>query len=186
MPISQAIEIFNASKQEAIEWFEKEIAGLRSGRVKPGIIEEIPVEVYGSRNPLKAVASVSNMDARTLMISPWDKSTVPAIEKAIIEANVGVMPTIDGGVIRLAFQSLTEEVRTQTIKMLHNKAEEARVRMRQGRDEVLRHLKQEKEKSLLSEDDFYGGKKALDELIGKAQTEIEARVKTKEAEIHTI
>ncbi len=186
MPIPQAEAIFTASKEEAIEWFEREISGLRSGRVKPGLIDEIPVEVYGSRNPLKAIASVSNMDARTLVVSPWDKSTIPAIEKAIIEANVGVMPTIDGAVLRLAFQSLNEEVRTQTIKLLHAKAEETRIRMRQGRDEALRLLKQDKEKSLISEDDFYGGKKHLDDLISKAQAEIESRVKAKEAEIQTI
>ncbi|MEO6077786.1 MAG: ribosome-recycling factor, partial [Candidatus Andersenbacteria bacterium] len=124
--------------------------------------------------------------ARTLVVSPWDKSTIPAIEKAIIEANVGVMPTIDGAVLRLSFQSLTEEVRLQTIKALHAKAEETRIRMRKGRDEALKFLKNEKEAGKISEDDFYGGKKHLDELIGKAQETLEERVKTKETEIKTI
>ena len=186
MSLPQAEEEFNESKLEAFGWFESEIAGLRSGRVKPAIVEDIAVEVYGSRTPIKAVASVSNMDARTLVVSPWDKSTIPAIEKAIIEANVGVMPTIDGAVLRLSFQSLTEEVRLQTIKALHAKAEETRIRMRKGRDEALKHLKNEKEEGKLSEDDFYGGKKHLDELIGKAQDELQERINTKEEEIKTI
>jgi ribosome recycling factor len=126
------------------------------------------------------------MDARTILVSPWDKGAISAIEKAIIEANIGVMPTIDGSNIRLAFPTLTEEVRNQTIKVLHAKAEESRIRMRQGRDEALRLLKQEKEKGTISEDDFYGGKKHLDELITKASGEIEERIKTKEQDIKTI
>lgn len=186
MSIPQAETIFNESQKEAFNWFASEIAGLRSGRVKPAIIEDISVEVYGSRNPIKSVASVSNMDARTLVVSPWDKSTISAIEKAIIEANVGVMPTIDGAVLRLSFQSLTEEVRLQTIKALHAKAEETRIRMRKGRDEALKHLKNEKEADNMSEDDFYGGKKYLDELIGKAQDELQKTVNAKEQEIKTI
>ncbi|MCE9643559.1 MAG: ribosome-recycling factor [Candidatus Andersenbacteria bacterium] len=186
MSIPKAETIFKESQDEAFNWFQSEIAGLRSGRVKPAIIEDISVEVYGARNPIKAVASVSNMDARTLVVSPWDKSTIPAIEKAIIEANVGVMPTIDGAVLRLSFQSLTEEVRLQTIKTLHAKAEETRIRMRKGRDEALKFLKQEKEAGRMSEDDFYGGKKYLDELIGKAQDELQKTIDSKEQEIKTI
>ncbi len=186
MPIPQAEQIFNEASDEALEWFEKEISGLRSGRVKPALVDSIQVELYGSRNPIKGLASVSNMDARTILISPWDKNAIPAIEKAITEANIGVMPTVDGSNIRLAFPSLTEEVRAQTIKTLHAKAEETRIRMRQGRDEALRLLKQEKEKGDISEDDFYGGKKHLDELIAKVQTVIEERTKAREVDIKTI
>lgn len=186
MPIPQAEQIFNASKDEALEWFEKEIAGLRSGRVKPALVETIQVELYGSRSPLKGLASVSNTDARTILVAPWDKNAISAIQKAIIEANIGVMPTVDGSNIRLTFPQLTEEVRNQTIKVLHAKAEESRIRMRQGRDEALRLLKQEKEKGTLSEDDFYGGKKHLDELIAKVQEGMEERIKAKEQDIKTI
>lgn len=186
MPITRAEAIFREGQAEAIEWFEKEVAGLRSGRVKPVLVEAISVEVYGSRNPMKAIASVSSSDARTLIVSPWDKNNLHAIEKAITEANIGVMPTVDGQVIRLSFPSLTEEVRNQTIKTLHAKAEEARIRMRQSRDEALRHLKQEKEAGKLSEDDFYGGKKHLDDLISKAQDELQGRITSKEKDIQTI
>lgn len=186
MTITQAEGIFNAGKEEAMEWFEKEVAGLRSGRVKPVLIEAISVDVYGSRNPIKAIASVSSSDARTLVVSPWDENNLHSIEKAITEANIGVMPTVDGQVIRLSFPSLTEEVRNQTIKTLHAKGEDTRVRMRQSRDEALRHLKQEKEAAKLSEDDFYGGKKHLDDLIAKAQDELQTRIETKEKDILTI
>ncbi len=186
MPIQQAEHVFAEAKEEAVQWFIKEIATLRSGRVTPNIVDSIQVEVYGTRNPLKAVASVSSLDARTILISPWDKSTVPAIQKALTEANIGVMPTVDGSNIRLAFPSLTEEVRNQTIKTLHAKAEETRIRMRQGRDEAVKMLKREKEDSKISEDDFYNGKKKLDELISKAQDDLETRIKDKEQDISTI
>ncbi len=186
MSISQAEEIFRTGKIEAMEWFEKEVAGLRSGRVKPILVESIMVEVYGTRNPIKAIASVSSSDARTLVVSPWDKNNLHGIEKAITEANIGVMPTVDGQVIRLSFPSLTEEVRNHTIKTLHAKGEETRIRMRQSREEALRHLRQEKEVGKLSEDDLFGGKKHLDDLIGKAQEELQKRIEAKESEIKTI
>ncbi len=186
MPIAQAEKTFLASKEEAFSWFEKEVAGLRSGRVKPALVESIQVELYGTRNPLKGIASISSLDARTILISPWDKNAITAIQKALTEANIGVMPTVDGQNIRLAFPSLTEEIRNQTIKTLHARAEETRIRMRQGRDEALKTLKAEKEKGTISEDDFYGGKKRLDNLIGKAQDELESRIKAKEEDILTI
>ncbi len=143
MSLTQAEEVFNAGKVEAMEWFEKEVAGLRSGRVKPILIESITVEVYGTRNPIKSIASVSSSDARTLVVSPWDKNNLHGIEKAITEANIGVMPTVDGQVIRLSFPSLTE-------------------------------------------DDFYNGKQNLDDLIGKAQDELQERITAKEKDIQTI
>lgn len=186
MSITQAEEIFKVGKVEAMEWFEKEVAGLRSGRVKPILIESITVEVYGTRNPIKSIASVSSSDARTLVVSPWDKNNVHAIEKAITEANIGVMPTVDGQMIRLSFPSLTEEVRNTTIKTLHAKGEETRIRMRQTRDEALKHLRQEKEAGKMSEDDFYKGKDNLDDLIGKAQDELQERIAAKEKDIQTI
>jgi ribosome recycling factor len=186
MPIAQAADLFETSKQEALEWLQKEVASLRSGRVKPDIVEALQVEAYGARTPLNGLASVSSSDARTLVISPWDKSTMASIEKAITEAGLGVQPIVDGNVIRLSFPSLTEEVRQQTIKLLHAKAEESRVRMRQGRDEALRLLKQEKEKGEITEDDFYDGKKQLDDLIGKANEDVEDVVTKKEEDIKTI
>lgn len=186
MPLANAEKQFNTTKDEAFEWLHKEVGSLRSGRVKPDLVQSIPVEAYGARSPLNGVASVSSSDARTLVVSPWDKSIIPAVEKAITVANLGVQPIVDGDIIRLSFPSLTEEVREQILKVLHAKAEEARVRLRQGRDEALRLLKQEKEKSDITEDDFYDGKAELDELIDKANTEIADIIKRKEEEIKAV
>ncbi|MEX1111938.1 MAG: ribosome recycling factor [Candidatus Andersenbacteria bacterium] len=186
MPFSTVKPQFESAKQEALEWFQKEIAGLRTGRVKPDLVDSIPVEAYGARSPLKSLASVSSSDARTLVISPFDKGVISDIEKAVTNANLGVNPAVDGSIIRLAFPSLTEESRKQTLKVLHAKAEDTRVRLRQARDEALKTLKEEKEKSDITEDDFYDGKKDLDELIGKANGDIDGIIKKKEEEITTI
>lgn len=186
MSLIQATKHFEVGKQEAFDWFGKEISTLRSGRVKPDLVTGIAVEHYGARSPMQSLASVSSLDARTLLISPWDKSAIPAIEKALIQANLGVLPTVDGQLIRLSFQSLTTEVREATIKQLHKKAEEARTRLRITRDEALKTLRKDREESTISEDDFYKGKETLDSLITKANDEIEATLKKKEAEISTL
>lgn len=186
MAIQEAKQLFEEGKQSALEWLHQETAGLRSNRVQPGAVLNIPVEMYGTRSPMQTIASVSSSDARTLIISPYDKASIQAIEKAVTQANLGALPTVDGQIIRLVFPSLNEETRAQTIKVLHNKAEEARVRMRQSRDEAIRSLKQAKEAGDISEDDFFSGKKKLDELIGAANKEVEAIVVKKEEDIKVI
>lgn len=186
MPLKEATNHFEGGKEEALTWVQKEIASLRSGRVKPDIIESLQVEAYGTRTPLNGLASVSSTDARTLVISPWDKGTIPSIEKAITDANLGVNPVVDGQIIRLSFPSLTEEVRQRTLKTLNSKAEEGRVRLRQTRDEALKILKNDKEKGDITEDDFYKGKEELDKLIAKANEDIDAMVAKKQQEITTI
>lgn len=186
MPIDSALKAFEEKHQESIERFREDISGLRSGRVKPDMVTSIMVEHYGSRNQLMSLASVSSLDARTLLVSPWDKSAIAAIEKALTDANLGVQPTVDGQIIRLGFPSLTQEVREHTIKQLHKKAEEAKIRLRVARDESLKSLKKEKEDGDSSEDDFYVGKEKLDKAIDGANAEIEGIVKKKEEEINTI
>lgn len=186
MPIKEAKKVFETSHGDAMGWLRQEVAGLRSGVVKPDTVAGVQVEAYGSRTPLQSVASISSSDARTLVVSPYDKNMIRDIEKAITAANLGVQPTVDSEIIRLTFPSLTEEVRTQTIRLLHNKAEEARVRMRQARDEALKSLKQEKEKGGITEDDFYNAREELDKLIAKANDEISDVVTRKEKEISTI
>lgn len=186
MPSERALIVFTDKKKEAWEWLTKEVSALRSSRVKPELVAAVMVEHYGTRNPLQSLASVSSLDARTLLISPWDKSATVAIEKALTEANLGVLPIVDGQVIRLSFPSLSQEVREATIKQLHKKAEEARIRLRTGRDDALKGLKRDKENGTISEDEFYTGKEKLDEAIDAANNEIASLVKKKEGEITTI
>ncbi len=186
MPIQDAVNHFQSSQEEAVQWLKNELVGLRSGRVKPDIVETIQVDSYGTKTPLKGVATISSSDARTLVVSPWDKNLIVSIEKAITDANLGVNPTVDGAIIRLVFPSLTEEVRQKTLKGLHSKAEEARIRLRQGRDEAIKLLKTEKEDGKITEDDFYGGRERLDKQIDAANEQVATIVKAKEQEIMTI
>jgi ribosome recycling factor len=186
MSLQGAYDCFAEGKEEALEWFRGELTGIRTGRVKPELVDSLPVEYYGTRNPLKGLASISNTDARTLVISPWDPSAVSAIEKTITEVNLGAMPIVDGKIIRLSFPTQTEEAREQTVKMLHKKAEEARIRLRQARDEAMKILKDEKESSAITEDDFYEGREKLDEMIDAANDEIKDWVEKKEEEVRTI
>src|SRR5688572_13918081 len=186
MSLQNAYDIFTEAHAQAIEWFKQEISTLRTGRIKPDLLEALPVEHYGARTPIKGLASITNSDARTLVISPWDPGAVTAIKKAITEANIGVQPTEDGKVIRLSFPMQTEEGRAQTIKILHKKAEEARIKLRQARDEGLSLMKTERQDSVITEDDFYSGKEKLDKMITEANEEIAALVEKKEQEIQTI
>lgn len=186
MILDDARAHFEEGKASTLEWLAGELAGLRSGRVKPELIASIPVEHYGTRTPLQGLASVSSSDARTLTVSPWDPTAVAAIERALTQANLGVQPIIDGKIIRLSFPSLTEEVRQQTIKQIHAKAEEARIRLRRARDEALAMLKVAKQSSDITEDDFYDGREELDKLIDTANEDVNSRVGRKEEEVKTV
>jgi ribosome recycling factor len=186
MPIGDAQEFFGDAQDEARQWLQGELATLRSGRVTPGMVHHVPVEYYGSRTELVGLASISNADARTLVISAWDAGAVTAIAKALTSAELGALPNVDGNIIRLVFPSLTEEVRDETVKQLYRRAEEARVRLRQARDEALKSLKEEKEAGKITEDDFFDGKKKLDELIDAGNREFDEIAKKKEAEVRTI
>lgn len=186
MSQATAYQKFEEARENTLQWFRAELANIRTGRVKPDMLANLQVEHYGSRNPLQGLASVGSLDARTILISPWDTSATPAIEKAIIAANVGVTPIVDGKNIRLSFPSLTEEIRERTIKQLHQKAEEAKQRLRDGREEGIKILKSDKQGSAITEDDFYEGRKHLDKLIHDVNAEIESLVEKKEAEIKTI
>lgn len=186
MSLEQATKHFANTKTETTTWFAQEIAGLRSSRVKPEAVESVTVEYYGAKSPLNSLASVSSLDARTLLISPWDKGAVVPIEKALTEAQLGAMPVVDGQLIRLSFPTLTQEVREHTIKQLHKKGEEARVRLRIGRDEALKIVRAAKDEEKVSEDDFYKTREKLDMLITEANEALATALKKKEDEIRLI
>lgn len=186
MSLDSAYDQFDLGKIEAIDWLKGEIGGLRTGRVKPDLVIDLVIEHYGTRMPLKGAASVSNSDARTLAITPWDPTAIPAIKKAIVDAQLGVQPIEDGKMLRLSFPSLTEEIREQTVKMLHKKAEAARVRLRRSRDESLEVIRKDKADSAITEDDFYDGREKLDTMINQANADIAAIITKKEKDITTM
>lgn len=186
MSLPAAYTHFDQGKAEAIAWLQQEIAHLRTGRAKPALVENVTVEHYGTRMPLKGVASIANSDARTLMVSPWDPQAIPAIEKALTVAALGTQPIVDGAIVRLVFPQLTTELRERTVKLLHQKAEEARIRCRIARDEAMKILQTDKQNGALSEDDFYIGKEDLQKSIEETNEVIAGIVTAKEEEIRTV
>lgn len=186
MPLAEAYKKFDLVAAETAEWFQTEVVKLRTGRITPDIVASLQVEHYGTRTPLNGLASISSSDARTLVVSPWDASALPAIERAITVAQLGLMPIADGKILRLSFPALNEETRKRTIKALHQKAEEARIRLRRGRDDGLSLITREKKDGDLPEDDFYKGKEELDSKIAKTNAALEAVIEKKEKEIMTI
>lgn len=168
-----------------IEATKHEFSAVRTGRANPALLERVVVDYYGTPTPLTQMAGISAPDARMLLVQPWDKSQLGNIERAILKADLGLNPTNDGTVIRLAIPALTEERRKELVKVIHKEAEEKRVAVRNVRRDANEQLKKlEKDKdSGLSEDDI---KKALDDtqkLTNKYIIEIDHLVEIKEKEI---
>lgn len=169
--------------ESVIEHFEAELGAMRSGRANPALVERVMVEAYGAPMPLKGVASVTVPDAKTLSIEPWDAGLVKEVERALVAADLGIMPTVQGKVIRLNMPPMTEERRKQLVKVLGEKAEDARVALRavreRMRDEV---LKMEEEKQI-AEDDRYRLQDELDKITKEYNGKVEEISTAKEEEI---
>ncbi len=186
MPTEEVFDLFKQSSQAVTDWYVHEITSLRTSRVTTELIANLPVEHYGTRTPLNGLASITSSDARTLVISPWDKGAIAAIEKALTNAELGVNPNIDRDIIRLIFPSLTAEDREKTIKQLHKKTEESRVKLRQHRDEMMKIIKQDKEAGKITEDIFYETRDELDAMIEQANKDLEKIQAKKEEDIRAI
>jgi ribosome recycling factor len=169
--------------QKAIAHLKEDLATVRTGRAAPALLNRVTVEYYGSPVPLNQLASMAVPEPRLLMITPFDKTSIPAIEKAIQASDIGVTPSNDGNVIRLAFPPLTEERRKELVKTVHHRAEEGRVAVRN----VRRHAKEELEKlerdSAISEDDLKRAEKELQKLTDRSVAEIDEIQRHKEQEL---
>jgi ribosome recycling factor len=186
MTLNNIYQAFEEEKTAALDRLQEDLATLRTGRVTTRLVEGILVEQYGALTPLNGLASITASDARSLVIAPWDPNTITAIKKSLTDAQLGAQPMDDGKVVRLVFASLTEENRKQALKILGEYMEQARVRLRKGRDEALRQLKTAKQEANLTEDDFYAGKEKLDQLIDEANKEVASWANKKEEEIVTL
>ncbi|MEW6280496.1 MAG: ribosome recycling factor [Candidatus Eremiobacterota bacterium] len=144
MSVTTTNELFTDTEdrmKKTLESLGRDFRTIRTGRATPALIERITVDAYGQEMPINQLASVNVPEARMLVIQPWDKSQIGAIEKAIMKSDLGITPTNDGQVIRLAFPPLTEDRRKELVKVIKKKAEEARVSMRNIRRDALEHLK---------------------------------------------
>ena len=146
---------------KTIESLKDEFKRIRSGRASAGLVEGLIVEYYGSRTPLKQLASISVPEPRLIVIQPWDRSSTSSIEKSILKSDLGLNPASDGNVIRLSIPPLTEERRHEMIKLLHRRVEERKVGIRNLRREAMEELRKLEKEKEISQDEY---KRALDQL----------------------
>ena len=165
------------------EWLKKEFSLLRTGRATSAILDSISIDSYGSLTPIAHVGNISMEDARTLRVAPWDKSQVKAIEGAIQKANLGLSVTSDDAGLRIIFPELTGERRTQIIKLMKDKLEDARISLRKEREEVLNEFKRQEKDGEMSEDEHRKGKEELQKHVDEANGKFDVLAKKKEEEI---
>lgn len=165
---------------KSVEATKRELATIRSGKATPGLLDTVRVDAYGQQLPLNQVASVNAPEPRLLIVQPWDKTLAPAVEKAILSADLGLNPANDGSVIRVPLPPLTEERRRELVKLVHKLAEDGRIGVRHARTEALHEIK---ELEHVSEDDKRRSEKEIQRLHDEAIGQIDALVKGKEDEI---
>lgn len=169
--------------RQSITHLQEEFTAIRSGRAHAGMVDRLNVEAYGGSMPLQQLASFSVPEARQLLISPFDKGTLTAIEKAIQTSDLGVNPSNDGANIRLTFPPLTEERRKELVKVAKSKGEDARVSARNARRSARQDLEKLEKDGEISKDDVERAEKELDKITSDIVSEIDAMVATKEAEL---
>ena len=178
---------YELKMSSALEHLESELSKIRTGRAHPGMLDGIKVEAYGTTMPLVQVANVTAPEAQMLQITPFDPSTMQAITAAIRnDQSLGFNPSDDGRIVRVPVPALTEERRHQLVKIASEKVEEARIAMRNVRQEGLKDAKSKKDSKDLSEDDFKRVENEIDRLMGEYQSNIEATFKAKEKDILTL
>ena len=168
---------------KAVGHTQTEFAGVRTGRATPSLVEKLKVEYYGSEVPLQQLAGFSVPDARLLVISPYDKGSLKAIEKAILHSDLGINPSSDGQVIRLAFPPLTEERRKDLVKVVRQRAEDGRVAVRNVRRDVMHHLKELVSNGGVQADEEHRAEERVQKLTDDHVHRIDELLKRKEAEI---
>ncbi len=176
----------NTKIEAAIHHFKVEIAGIRAGRANPALIENILVEAYGGKMKLNEVGNIAAPQPSLLTVTVWDVSILNNVIKGIQEANIGLNPSNDGTLIRLAIPPLTAERREEFIKLLHQKMEEAHVSVRQIRHDFRNDWKKESDGGQFGEDEFFRREKILQELVDKKIAEVEQIGKAKEEELTQI
>ena len=169
--------------QKSVEATRNELATVRTGRASPHLLDRLVIDAYGAESPLKQLAQVNATDARLLTVTPYDKSTISAIEKAVMESDLGLTPSNDGNVIRLQIPELTEERRKELVKVVHGVAEQGRVAVRNIRRDVMHDLRELKKEGEAGADDEHRAEEALQKLTNEKVSELDALLKAKEAEI---
>ncbi len=169
--------------QKSIEFLTKDLSTLRAGRANPAMVEKIMVDYYGEATPINQLGNITIPEARLLMIQPWDKSIIPAVEKAIFKSDLGITPSNDGNVIRIAIPQLTEERRKDLVKVVKKKGEETKVAIRNIRRESNDMLKMSEKEKLISEDENKKGMDEIQKYTDKYVKQVDGILQAKEKDI---
>ncbi|MFO7259556.1 MAG: ribosome recycling factor [bacterium] len=181
-----SIQEARAQMERAVEAVRREFAAVRTGKATPALLETIRVEAYGSKMPINQLGTVSAPEPRLLVVQPWDKGLIGAIEKAIRNAELGLNPVNDGNVIRIPIPPLTEERRREMVRLAHKLAEEGRVAVRQVRQEANKEIKKRQQAHELSEDDARRQLDEVQKLTDQYIEKIDELLRAKEQEIMEI
>ena len=179
----EALTAIEPKMQRAVDAMERDFSGIRTGRASTTLVERITVDYYGTQTPLNQVAGISTPDPHLIVIQPWDRSVLSAIEKAITKSDIGLVPNVDGTVVRLNVPPLTEERRRDMVKQVRRRTEEARVEVRNHRREAADQLKKALRDGDLSEDEERRELENLQRLTDRYIEAIDGRADRKETEI---
>ena len=172
--------------EKAVESTKEKFASIRAGRANVSMLDGISVDAYGAPSPLSQIGTLSAPEARLLTIDPWDKSLIPAIEKAIQQANLGLNPSNDGRIIRLSVPELTEERRKEYVKIVRKEAEEGKVAIRNIRKDVNNKLRKSEKDSEITEDELKSGEESVQKLTDKFTKLVDEALDKKEKELTTV
>jgi ribosome recycling factor len=181
--VKDLLDDAHARMKKSVESTTHEFTTVRTGRASPHLLDRVQVDYYGAQTPLRQLANIGTPEARLLSITPYDKSSIRAIEKAILESDVGLTPNNDGQIIRLVIPELTEERRRELVKVVHRLAEDGRVAVRNVRREVMHDLRELKGEGEVGADDEHRAEAELQKLTDQHVGEIDAALANKEREI---
>jgi ribosome recycling factor len=181
--LDQVHQTAERKMKRAIEALQHDLSAIRTGRASPALLERVQVDYYGAPTPLNGVASISVPEPRLLVIQPWDKKLLPAIEKAIQKADLGLTPSSDGNVVRLVVPPLNEERRRELVKQVHKRVEEARVAIRNCRRDALEEIRKAEKEQHLPEGDVRRAQERLQKLTDSMIAQVDEVGRRKEAEI---
>ncbi len=174
---------YTSKMEKTITALSSQFDSVRAGRANAAVLDRVAVDYYGQSMPIAQIATISSPDPRSLVIQPWDASTLKSVEKAIQVSDLGINPQNDGRVIRLVFPQLTEERRKDLIKQIKKYSEEAKVAIRNIRRDALEVAKEEKKKSIITEDDLKNVEKDLKDITDKYTAQIDKVCANKEKEL---
>lgn len=177
------IQQFKPEMEKTVEFLKTELKKIRTGKASPALVEDILVDYYGVKTPIKQLGAISCPEPRQIIIQPWDKNSLESVGKALSQADIGAAPVVDKDVVRINIPSLTEEYRKNLVSQINRKKEESRESIRKWRDHIVKEIQKEFQDKEISEDEKFKAKDEVQELVDEYTKEIDEIVERKDKEI---